>query len=174
MKSLSGNIAQIIKKQSCRPGARLDDIITYQDLNNPLVYDSMKYTMDLINKENSRAKVASKSQEKLNYEKYGTTVYDLLRQHKSDPENINNVGGDTSDEGVSSVSSPDLSKDLDNDETGTVISSHLPDLVTGDHDDHGADVSGDHGDHGADVSGVRLQQDQFLTTQVGQQQRVSH
>ena len=93
MRSLSENIAQIIKKQSSRPGAKLNDIITYQDLNNPLVYDCMKYTMDLIKQQNL-GKV-NKSQEKINYEKYGTTVYDLLRYCKSEPEDVNNTGDDT-------------------------------------------------------------------------------
>ena len=132
MRSLSGNIAQIIKKQSCRPGARLDDIITYQHLNNPLVYDSMKYTMDLINTQTSKPLTSSKSNEKI--EKYGTTVYDLLRQHKSEPENISNDDQtvidpehDLSDEGVSSVSSPDLS---------SMDTCQLPDVVTTDHVSH--------------------------------------
>ena len=138
IRSLSENIAQIIRKQSSKPGARLDDIITYKDLSDPLVYDTMKYTMDLISKKKQEGRPGKqsmqmhhKSQEKLMcQEKCGTTVYDLLRQIKSDPENIDKIDDsivntvteldkDDSDEGVSSGSSPDL-----------VDSPQLPDLVT--------------------------------------------
>ena len=86
MRSLSENIAQIVRKQSSRPGARLDDIITYEDLSHPLEYDSLKYSMDLITKEKTRSvspgpRVSGGA----------NTVYDLLRHH-SEPDSLNTVG----------------------------------------------------------------------------------
>ena len=89
MRSLSENIAQIVRKQSSRPGARLDDIITYEDLSSPVVYDSIKYTMDLINKEKMIVSTRASQEPHL----YGgaNTVYDLLRRH-SEPDSLNTVG----------------------------------------------------------------------------------
>ena len=86
MRSLSENIAQIVRKQSSRPGARLDDIITYEDLSHPLEYDSLKYSMDLMTKEKVRSvspgpRVSGGA----------NTVYDLLRHH-SEPDSLNTVG----------------------------------------------------------------------------------
>ena len=89
MRSLSGNIAQIIRKQSSRPGGRLDDIITYEDLSNPVVYDSIKYTMDLITKEKIMADTSSSeappggSTDASHYNLSGSTVYEILRHHHS-------------------------------------------------------------------------------------------
>ena len=92
MRSLSENIAQIIRKQSSRPGGRLDDIITYEDLTNPVVYDSIKYTMDLITKEKIMADTSGSpdppggSREISHYNVAGTTVYEILRHHHSQPD----------------------------------------------------------------------------------------
>ena len=89
MRSLSENIAQIIRKQSSRPGGRLDDIITYEDLTNPVVYDSIKYTMDLITKEKIIADTSGsrtppcESADRSDYNVAGTTVYEILRHHHS-------------------------------------------------------------------------------------------
>ena len=130
-RSLSENIAQIIRKQSSKPGAKLDEIITYEDLSHTLVYDTIKYTMDLINKRKNRPdKAISKSPAKLSpTEKQGITMYELFRHHQSEPESINTLDAEKEvtdanreeeDEGVSSVSSPD-----------PCVGSQLPDLVTG-------------------------------------------
>ena len=103
MRSLSGNIAQIIRKQSSRPGGRLDDIITYEDLSNPVVYDSIKYTMDLITKEKIMADRSGSSDPpgsspevpSQNYNVSGTTVYDILRHYHSNPDlSKEDIGGD--------------------------------------------------------------------------------
>ena len=70
-----------------------------------------------------------KSQDKLCQEKSGTTVYDLLSRIKSEAEDVTDNVNDEDDEGVASVSSPELTNSsLDN----TIInaSSCLPDLVT--------------------------------------------
>eukprot|EP00090_Calanus_glacialis_P037984 TRINITY_DN6607_c0_g1_i1.p1 TRINITY_DN6607_c0_g1~~TRINITY_DN6607_c0_g1_i1.p1 ORF type:complete len:1476 (-),score=228.81 TRINITY_DN6607_c0_g1_i1:131-4558(-) len=101
MRSLSDNIAQIIKKQSSKPSAELNDIITYQDLQDPLVYDCMKYTMDVIKKEKSKsssgkfkknAKIIKRPSRRGSGhpEWAGKTVYDLLRSsgNLSEPENM--------------------------------------------------------------------------------------
>jgi len=101
MRSLSENISQIIKKQSSKPSAGLNDIIKYQDLQDPLVYDCMKYTMDVIKKEKSKSG-AGKFKKNAKFIKRpcrrgsghpewaGKTVYDLLRSsgHLSEPENM--------------------------------------------------------------------------------------
>jgi len=101
MRSLSENIAQIIKKQSSKPSAGLNDIIKYQDLEDPLVYDCMKYTMDVIKKEKSKsnggkfkksAKLTKRSSRRSigHPDSAGNTVYDLLRSsgNLSEPENM--------------------------------------------------------------------------------------
>eukprot|EP00092_Neocalanus_flemingeri_P028135 GFUD01030555.1.p1 GENE.GFUD01030555.1~~GFUD01030555.1.p1 ORF type:complete len:1478 (+),score=209.49 GFUD01030555.1:136-4569(+) len=101
MRSLSENIAQIIKKQSAKPAADLNDIITYQDLQDPIVYDCMKYTMDVIKKEKSKtsngkfkknAKIIKRPSRRGSGrpEWAGKTVYDLLRGsgNLSEPENM--------------------------------------------------------------------------------------
>lgn len=132
-RSLSENIAQIIRKQSSKPGAKLDEIITYEDLSHTLVYDTIKYTMDLITKRKRRSdKAIKKSPAKSSpTEKQGITMYELFRHHQSEPESINtlsqeaekevrDVDSEEEDEGVSSVPSPDL-----------CVGSQLPDLVTG-------------------------------------------
>ena len=109
MRSLSENIAQIIRKQSSRPGGRLDDIITYEDLTNPVVYDSIKYTMDLITKEKIMADTSgspappSDSQDVSQYNVSGTTVYDILRHHHSQPD-LSKTGMEGDDV---SISTPD-------------------------------------------------------------------
>ena len=126
-RSLSENIAQIIRKQSSKPGAKLDEIITYETIKDPLVYDTIKYTMDLINKRKTRSdKAINKSPAKLSTTgKRGPTMYELFRHHQSEPDGLNSLGqeaeqedSEEEDEGVSSVSSPDLCP-------------QLPDLVTG-------------------------------------------
>ena len=132
-RSLSENIAQIIRKQSSKPGAKLDEIITYEDLSDPLVYDTIKYTMDLINKRKTRSdKAINKSPAKSSPTgKQGITMYELFRHHQSEPESLNTLDhevekevremdSEEEDEGVSSVSSPDF-----------CVGSQLPDLVTG-------------------------------------------
>jgi len=100
MRSLSENMTQIIKKQSAKPAADLNDIITYQDLQDPLVYDCMKYTMDVIKKEKSKtsngkfknAKIIKRPSRRGSGrpEWAGKTVYDLLRGsgNLSEPENM--------------------------------------------------------------------------------------
>ena len=126
-RSLSENIAQIIRKQSSKPGAKLDEIITYETIKDPLVYDTIKYTMDLINKRKTRSdKAINKSPAKSSTTgKRGPTMYELFRHHQSEPDGLNSLGqeaeqedSEEEDEGVSSVSSPDLCP-------------QLPDLVTG-------------------------------------------
>jgi len=98
MRSLSENIAQIIKKQSSKPSAGLNDIIKYQDLEDPLVYDCMKYTMDVIKKEKSKSNGGKfkksakliKRPSRRSSGSSGNTVYDLLRssENLSEPENM--------------------------------------------------------------------------------------
>ena len=126
-RSLSENIAHIIRKQSSKPGAKLDEIISYQDLSDPLVYDTIKYTMDLINKRKTRSdKSVNIKSQATSSEKHGMTMYELFRHHQSEPESLDTLEPgekekqeeESKDEGVSSVSSPDLGP-------------QLPDLVTG-------------------------------------------
>merc|ERR1719410_2761709 len=83
MRSLSENIAQIIRKQSAKPGASLDTIITYEDLQSPAVYTAMRYTMDLITQRRRQSQARARGQDKLGAATGG--VYQLLR-HRSEPE----------------------------------------------------------------------------------------
>ena len=137
MRSLSENIAQIIRKQSAVPGASLDTIITYEDLQSPAVYTAMRYTMDLITQRRRQSQARARSQDRLGAAAGG--VYQLLR-HRSEPDISRDeesedrrdtalvtgdqerleAGDPESDEGLGSVSSPDLGP----------CTGRLPDLVS--------------------------------------------
>ena len=137
MRSLSENIAQIIRKQSAVPGASLDTIITYEDLQSPAVYTAMRYTMDLITQRRRQSQARARSQDRLGAAADG--VYQLLR-HRSEPDISRDeesedrrdtalvtgdqerleAGDPESDEGLGSVSSPDLGP----------CTGRLPDLVS--------------------------------------------
>ena len=94
---------------------------------------SIGFVTTLINKRKTRSdKAIIKSPAKSSPTgKQGITMYELFRHHQSEPESLNTLGDEAEkevremdseeeDEGVSSVSSPDL-----------CVFSQLPDLVTG-------------------------------------------
>jgi len=107
MMALSNNLANKIRRQSLKPSASLNDIVTYQDIQNPFGYDKEQVNMI----RSSRKKRENTS---------GNTVYELLRAATENEEmpaeesnNSKNVLPrssysflqETSDEGVESASS---------------------------------------------------------------------
>ncbi len=98
LKSLSEHIAQIIKKQSASGsgGSGHDEIITYEDLRDPKVAEAMKYTLGVIEEDQSRAKSKKADDEEEDdpqdwsgknvFELLSTNIVQLLEKKKQQKE----------------------------------------------------------------------------------------
>ena len=98
LKSLSEQIAQIIKKQSGNPqGGEEEQIVTYEDLRDPKVYEAMKYTLNIIEKETNGQNCDTAEEEdeeeedwkgKGIFELLSSNIVDLLEKKKSKSQTV--------------------------------------------------------------------------------------
>ena len=137
MQSLSNDIAQIIRKQSCKPGAAESELVNYEE--DLLVQDCMRAAREAMKRDkNSTAGSLFKKSPKSSRRRgkwQGKTLYDLLRgddrRAVSEPETLDAGDVDSEeeqseDEGVESVLSSSRDETVLSELSTSPPPSHLP------------------------------------------------
>ena len=82
MRSLSEGMTEIIRKQSSKPSAEMNNLFSYQDIDDIESYNCMRYSLEKMNKEKEEAEAEKKNKNKKENRRsasVGRTVFEILR-----------------------------------------------------------------------------------------------